>query len=315
MLSRERLSRLAELASRAANERRVRVAGQVLLAAGLVFVALRLRSIWNDSHISLGSVRWAFVTAALMVAALAVALASLTWTRILLLLDVHVPPRFSGIYLESQLAKYVPGSLWQYAGRIALARDVGIPVRATGASVTLELAGAMTAAAVCSLLTLGLFGLLPAAALCLGGLALSPTRLARMRAGARAFAFAFYVYVGITLLLGCSLWLLSRGLFAEAAGGYLLYAGAFSVAWLVGLVAVFAPGGIGVREAVLVALLRGRLSTADAVVLAAASRLVLTVVDLAAAGIGAAIWRRRPRPVPLSSAAAGADLGHGAPRK
>ena len=58
---------------------------------------------------------------------------------------------------------------------------------------------------------------------------------------------------------------------------------------------VFAPGGLGVREAVLVALLRGRLGESEAIVLAATSRLAFTLVDLA--GGGAALTAlRRPRP-------------------
>jgi hypothetical protein len=75
------------------------------------------------------------------------------------------------------------------------------------------------------------------------------------------------------------------------------YAGAFAIASLVGLVAFFAPVGLGIREAVIVALLRSRLGTSDALLLAAVSRGVLTVVDLGTAAAGAAVLRRRsPRP-------------------
>ena len=54
MRSREDLLRVAERAAELATTRRVRKAGQLLLVAGLVFVLVRLRSIWHDSHIELG---------------------------------------------------------------------------------------------------------------------------------------------------------------------------------------------------------------------------------------------------------------------
>ena len=51
-------------------------------------------------------------------------------------------------------------------------------------------------------------------------------------------------------------------------------------------VAIYAPGGIGVREAVLVGLLRGKIGSGDALLIAAASRAVLTLVDLVGAEPG-----------------------------
>ena len=67
--------------------------------------------------------------------------------------------------------------------------------------------------------------------------------------------------------------------------------GVYGTACLVGLVAFFAPVGFGIREALIVALLRGRLGTADALVLAASSRLLLTIVDLATAAVGVVTLR------------------------
>ena len=70
--------------------------------------------------------------------------------------------------------------------------------------------------------------------------------------------------------------------------------GTFAVAWLAGLLAIYAPGGLGVREAVLVALLPGRIGAADALVVAAASRLILILVDVLLAGAATAMRRKRP---------------------
>lgn len=55
--------------------------------------------------------------------------------------------------------------------------------------------------------------------------------------------------------------------------------GAFSIAWATGYVAVFAPSGIGVREAVLVALLAPSVPAEEAVAYAAVSRVIWTLVE------------------------------------
>jgi glycosyltransferase 2 family protein len=47
-------------------------------------------------------------------------------------------------------------------------------------------------------------------------------------------------------------WLTARALVTVRIHDLPVYAGAHGVAWLVGFVAVYAPGGLGVREAVLV---------------------------------------------------------------
>jgi hypothetical protein len=70
----------------------------------------------------------------------------------------------------------------------------------------------------------------------------------------------------------------------------LAVAASFPVAWIVGLVAVAAPGGLGVREGVLAALLSGVLPGGMAVVVALASRVWLTGVELLCAAVA---WRLR----------------------
>jgi hypothetical protein len=111
---------------------------------------------------------------------------------------------------------------------------------------------------------------------------------------------AIVLYLVVWGLYGLAFWTTARALFAIPASDIPRYIGIFALAWLVGLVAFFAPGGIGVREAVIAALLTGRLGQADAIVLAATSRIVLSAIDLAAgaASFGLPALRRRdPRPV------------------
>jgi hypothetical protein len=309
MVLRERVQRLVTRGTALATDRRVRIAAQVLLLAGVIFVLFRLGSLWRDSHIAWSAVRWLPLVGALLVAIAAVLAAALTWNRILRALGVETRPRWAGVFLQAQLAKYVPGGVWQYAGRVALSRSEDIPVRAVTMSLPIELAGTLLAGGLLSLLAAGLWGL-AAAALALGSvLALSGSgRAERVFAAARrwfgsgdagtglvprAVLGSLIPYVAITALLGVTLWLVADALFGVPAGDLPFYIGAFSIAWLTGLVAVFAPGGLGVREAILVALLRSRLGTADAVVLATVSRAVLTIADVLGACLGVLILRSR----------------------
>jgi uncharacterized membrane protein YbhN (UPF0104 family) len=96
-------------------------------------------------------------------------------------------------------------------------------------------------------------------------------------------------------VLGAGFWLCAHGLVAVPAHDLPEYMGAFAVAWLVGLLAVFAPGGLGVREAVLVALLASRIGAANALVVAAVSRLTLIFVDVVLAGVATVSLRRDSR--------------------
>ena len=299
MAWRERLLRLGATATTIANARRVRIAAQLLLFVGLVFVLLRLRSIWRESHIDLSHVGWASLAGAALLGAIAVAGTALIWLEILRRLGESPQPRWAGIYLQAQLGKYIPGSLWQYAGRAVTARVQGIAMRTTTVSTAVELAAAVLAAGAAASLAGGAWlaaavAVTAAAALCLGWRMTTTTP--RATSIARATAVATILYVLVWAVMGLAFWLTARALFNVPISELAFDIGAFSIAWLAGLVAFFAPGGIGVREAVLVGLLHRRIGTADAIVVAAASRGVLTVVDVAGAAVGVLLLRKPRRP-------------------
>jgi uncharacterized membrane protein YbhN (UPF0104 family) len=295
MVSRERLQRLGATAAERATTRRARAIGQVLMLAAIVFIALRARSLWHGSHIELGRVNWPAMVGAFMLAAAGTAAGGLIWLAILESLGVRTRLRWVWIYFQAQLGKYIPGSVWQYAGRAAAARSSGIPVRPVGVSLPVEFVASGLAAGSMAGFLLGWWGaaIVGAAAVFL----VAGRRLARRgRPVVRATVLATVLNLPTWLLLGGSFWLCAHGLLGVPEHDIAFYAGAFAVAWLAGLVAIYAPGGIGVREAVLVALLSGRIGAADALVIAAASRLIFILVDALLAGIASAALRRgRPQ--------------------
>jgi glycosyltransferase 2 family protein len=287
-----RLERLVSRCAGLATARSVRVVGQLLLLVGLVFVGLRLRSLWHEGHIDLRRLSWPPLVGAALVAAAVVVATGFIWILILRLLGGRPRPRWVAIFVEAQIGKYIPGSVWHYAGRAALAGVEGLRVRATTVSVSIELAASVVAAAVVGMFVVGSWTFAVVAAATAFVLALLSWRSPlRIRHAVRAGVVAVPLYVGVSLVLGIAFWLTARALLPVGFDDVGFYTGAFALAWVVGLVAIFAPVGLGIREAILVALLRSRLGTADAVVLAVVFRGVLTVVDVGTAAAAALVLR------------------------
>lgn len=294
MVSRERLLDLGATFAEWATTKRVRVFAQILLLGGLVFVVLRVRTLWHGGNVELANISWGAIAGSVALAAAGTAAGGFIWLVILEALGLRTQRRWVNIFFQSQLGKYIPGSIWQYAGRAAIARVHGIPTRPVGVSLPIEFAASAAAAGSMAAFLLGWWG--AAVVALFAALLIGLERPARSH-GRPAFAAvrATLLYLPAWLLLGTSFWLCARGLVGVPADDFLTYVGAFAVAWLAGLLAVYAPGGLGVREAVLVALLSSRIGAADALVVAAASRLILIFVDVVLAGIATVALRRGSR--------------------
>ena len=325
MVSRERLLRLGATFVERANEIREKPAARVmgrLLAVALVGVlALRLWQLWRREPVDFGSLDGAVFAGAVAASVVAVSAYGLVWPFLLRRLGTRAPLAWITIFFKSQLGKYLPGSVWQYAGRVGLARSRGVPVQAALISVAAEIGySAVAAAAAASLILppiaavgvfVGLAALLAwavarqqrlSALLAQVPSARRETRVDRrsVLAALHAAPAAVVLYLVVWALYGLAFWMTGRALFAVPAADLARYIGVFALGWLAGLVAFFAPGGIGVREAVIVALLGSRLGQANAIVLAATSRIVLSAIDLVAgaASFGLpALRRKEARPV------------------
>lgn len=286
----------------------MRILGRLLVAGLVLLLALRLIQLWRRDPVDFGKVDAAFFVAAIAISVVAVSAYGLVWPFLLRRLGTAAPFAWITLFFKSQLGKYVPGSVWQYAGRVGLARGRGVPVQVAFTSIAAEIGySALAAGAVSGLLVGPVAGAailvgLAVVALCLGSDV--GARLARgsavVTATLRAAPVAAALYVLVWGLYGVAFWSTGRALFAVPTSALARYMGVFALAWLAGLVAVFAPGGIGVREAVIVALLGSRLGEANAIVLAATSRIVLTAIDLVAGAVAfgvPALRREEARPI------------------
>ena len=226
------------------------------------------------------------------------------------------------IWFITNLSRFVPGGIWQFAHISAEALGARIsPVAATGAilfqqfvllgtgvALTASLAPVLPAAvagtsnpvgalALASLGVVAVIILLPVAA---PALERWTSRFLRREMrwpapGGRELT----AYVGTLVLpwlaYGVAFWLFGRALLGEAAPALLPATAVFIGSYVAGIIAVFAPGGLGVREAAMVVLLSPITGPAPALLLAVASRLWLVALEILTA-LGVLAWHRRGVP-------------------
>ncbi|HET6779088.1 MAG TPA: hypothetical protein VFH26_09385, partial [Gemmatimonadales bacterium] len=103
----------------------------------------------------------------------------------------------------------------------------------------------------------------------------------RLRAISPAvLAAAFIANVVAWCAYGLALLLLTRGLLPVVDLGLPQAIGVFTCSYIVGFLALFAPGGLGPRESVFLLMLSGPIGLKAAAALAIASRLLLTATEL-----------------------------------
>lgn len=244
-------------------------------------------------------------SAALVVATLAILLAA--WTASLHWCGATVRYRDAArIWFTANLARFIPGTVWQFASLAAMASRYQVSMIAATATVLLEqvvllITGLLVLAALTPAVLHAAWwqtALAAAGVLGVAGLALPrpggrvghwlERRLPGVRllwsglTPARLAGFAGTLVVP-WVLYGIAFRLLALGLLGAPAGSWGFYIAAFTGSYVAGVIAVFAPAGLLVREAALIGLLAPVLGSGDAVILAAASRIWLTALEVLAA--------------------------------
>ncbi|MGH7658771.1 MAG: hypothetical protein ACREL6_11100, partial [Gemmatimonadales bacterium] len=94
---------------------------------------------------------------------------------------------------------------------------------------------------------------------------------------------------------GVAFWILGQAVLPDLQLTVPAAIGAFTASYVAGFLALLAPGGLLVREGVIVLMLQGTLGLPAATALAVASRLLLTVTELGIALPFLLFLRERPR--------------------
>jgi len=285
---------------------------RLAIQAGLVLVVLYF---WGQAVYAnwsqVGQVAWqADVRLLLASAALALVhlpITALIWREALRFLGLPVPRRWSvKTYLLAQLGRYVPGGIWDVAGRMVLSSDRGLPKGPVSVSILVEMVLGVVTGAMIFLFSLlfwdralppealyvavgfVLVGLLVLHPALLGPVLSLAARLLRrdtvplpLRYSQVLLLAAYHLLA--RLVIGLAFFLFAAALVPLDWHLMPVFAGIFVAAWVMGFVVVFAPQGLGVREGVMVFLLSFYMPVAAASVIAMAFRLWLSLRDLAVA--------------------------------
>ena len=261
--------------------------GSGLALISLVFVAFRLQSYWLDLDFSrFGSSAWGQISVYALIYGVANFLLALAWWHLLVHLGASVT-RINAfrIYGISQLAKYIPGNIFHLAGRQALGMATGMAAGVLAKSIILELGTLAVAGSLLSLLLLPVvlpdFLELEVVFLLVGSVILITALSINCVGRQPVWTFGWQM---LFLVISGAIFVASLDLIADAEDlsfrYWLIIGSAYIAAWLIGLLTPGAPAGLGVRELILLLLLKGLVAEADLILAILLGRLVTVVGDL-----------------------------------
>jgi uncharacterized membrane protein YbhN (UPF0104 family) len=299
------MSRLTHIADWASRHRRLLGAVQlILLAAFFVSLGWALRHQLHSAAHDLNNAN--LVLFALGCAALGsyYLVFVVGWMRILAEWGIQLSyPAALRAEMISMLAKYIPGGIWTPAARVVAARRAGVTDAALVTSSMLLEAGISAVAGVIvfvvSLPFVDNVDMSPWPLVVFGAVLaiLVQPRVFRPLAGkvlrrfgytkelpnlrGRTLTALLVFYAGTWVLGGVALWLLLRSVGAHPEVSTIVFlGGTAAVGAIVAVVFVFAPSGLGVREASMYGLLLAVATPGQALGAVALNRLALTAVEL-----------------------------------
>lgn len=277
------------------------IVGVGISLAGLIFVGMAVARHRDDIEAGVAVVSPVWAAGALAASVAGMTLVALVWHRSLKMFGIDVTRSAAvTLYYRGEIGKYVPGGVWPIVGRAELTKRTGASAGPAYNSVLVALAALYLAAAGVSLLTfasnavssLSVWLLLGVATV---ALALHPRAWEKLGvvlqhvSGRRLLLPSRLEVAGLVLrsvpawiLIGTSTWIIARAMSPDI--GYVRVVSATAFSWLVGFLAVPAPGGLGVREAVFVAAM-GNTPTGVAAATALLGRLAFMLTD----GVGALV--------------------------
>jgi len=299
------MSRLTHVADWASRHRRLLGAVQlILLAAFFLSLGWALRHQLHSAAHDLNNANLALF--ALGCAALGgyYLVFVVGWMRILAEWGIQLSyPAALRAEMISMLAKYIPGGIWTPAARVVAARRAGVTDAALVTSSMLLEAGISAVAGVIVFVVALPFAdnvdMSPWPLVIFGAVlaVLVQPRVFRPLAGkvlrrfgytkelpnlrGRTLTALLLFYAGTWVLGGVALWLLLRSVGAHPEASTIVFlGGTAAVGAIVAVVFVFAPSGLGVREASMYGLLLAVATPGQALGAVALNRLALTAVEL-----------------------------------
>jgi glycosyltransferase 2 family protein len=261
--------------------------GRVLAVVGIVFVVLRLRNYAGQIDIaSITKMTWVLLAGFAVFFSMTNLLLALAWWKLLDKFGAITSCRWVlRTYGVSQIAKYIPGTIFQFVGRQTIGTAAGVAGWALAKSAVAEVViisctGALFGLLLLPLVWTGMTVLQSVAAfaivLVLAAIGLSHFFGSQVTC-TLGFYFVYHVVSG-AMFIG----LLKTVSFQSEAPQLplILSLGAYVIAWLAGFLTPGAPAGLGIREAVLLFLLGARVIEADLLLVIVLHRAVTVVGDV-----------------------------------
>lgn len=285
----------------------------LLLLIVLAFVYLQFRKNWDQIVDHEWTLDWTWLLLSFAGHLLTLLLFSRVWCSLILGMGYRVSLRngFKISYVAN-LGRYIPGKIWPVFGMLYLARGLGIPEPTAMVSWIIAQLFALPSAFLVALICIGISpelhhlgdilqisSYLLMAATIIGSaiLIFAPNLLfgwvnrllARFKRPPIVMSLsvgrALLLYVGYALswvAYGLSFWLFLKGILPGLEIGPIVSIGIFVMAYQLGYLALFAPGGVGIRELAMSGLLQPIIGP-TAVVAAVAARLWNLAAEIGAA--------------------------------
>jgi hypothetical protein len=223
----------------------------------------------------------------------------------------HQVPYYAAFAItrRAELSRFIPGAIWHYVSRVYLAGLHGVPVAATLAASLVETVLVLLASIAPAVWSLdgssevlhGPQALLLIVVPCAAFLAIHP-RVLNLWAGfiARRFEQPYEglkirwismlgmwaLALAVWLTEGLAVSLFARGVLDMPPEWTWLILSEYAAAWLIGMITMIAPAGMGIRDGAFGLLLARRLPLGTALTLAVAVRLWLTIIEVLFALLG-----------------------------
>ncbi|MBT3001262.1 MAG: flippase-like domain-containing protein [Candidatus Thiodiazotropha sp. (ex Ctena orbiculata)] len=249
-------------------------------------------------------------------------LLSLTLGKLLLVAIMHQSLRYYkidfrflqsfSIYNITQLGKYIPGSIWQFVGKIGMYKSARLDSRSVRDTIVLETFWVVFSAFMFGLLLIGFTQyqflitlshkvptVIPIATLAIILFLLLLPQLRphreRLYGYCRRLLFtplSFMTALLIWLTLGFAFWITLTP-FTTSEIGLVYIIGLYAFSYAVGFAVPFAPAGIGIRESVLVLGLAPFLDVNSAIILAALNRIFYIFIEIILSALSIMVSGRR----------------------
>ena len=304
----------------------------VALITFVIFIQYALKNIDEIPPVQWGMelVLVLFMSSLLIV--LSICFVALAWH--LMLKDFLIHPRIAqvqSIVLVSQFGKYLPGNIGHHIGRVLMAKDIGVPVPITLNTILVETLWSVAIGAGLATFSLIMFidekvlgisyqinnsdliivsvTLLLFPWLIVGGINRFFPSLARVLSKdgkipvpkPKTAFFVSLLFLTCFVIIGVILKLQLVWIFGVAEGTVFQLTCLFSIAWIAGYLVPGAPGGLGVREGIMVLLLSPIIGSGTAIGLAVLFRVTTTLGDGMAFIIGLFLRRYSSRFIHVQS--------------